>query len=174
MKTPWLTSAWRNSKSGLPCNGSRFCAEPVMKLSSASTRMPRSSNSWHRCEPMKPAPPETTALGLFAANAAIGEAQYAHRFRVVDVSPIHDDRAAHELFDARHVELAELVPFGDQDDRVRPRGNLVGTFQILHLRQEHPGRLHRGRVISSDLGAGRKQDLGDADARRLAHVVGVG
>src|SRR6266550_3223077 len=176
MNTPWLTSAWRNSKSGLPWSDTRFWCEPVMKLSSASTRMPRSSNSWHRCEPMKPAPPETTARGraLLAANAAIGEAKAAHRFRVVDVSSVHDDRAAHELLDACHVELAELIPLGDQDDRVRPRRNLVRTLQILHLREEHPGSLHRGRVISSDLSAGSKQDLGDADAWRLAHVVGIG
>src|SRR5207253_3043534 len=174
MNTPWLTSAWRNSKSGLPWSDTRFWCEPVMKLSSASTRIPRSSNSWHRCEPMKPAPPETTARGLFAANAAIGEAEAAHRFRVVDVSSIDDDRAAHELLDASHVELAELIPLGDQHDRVRTRRNLVRTLEIFHLREEQPGSLHRGRVICSDFGASSKQDLGDADSRRLAHVVGFG
>src|SRR6266550_9582975 len=136
MNTPWLTSAWRNSKSGLACSDTRFWCEPVMKLSSASTLMPRSSNSWHRCEPMKPAPPETTARGLFAANAAIGEAEAAHRFRVVDVSSIDDDRAAHELLDSSHVELAELIPFGDQNDRIRPRRNGIRVFHVLDVRHQ--------------------------------------
>src|SRR5260370_40661052 len=102
MNTPWLTSTWRNSKSGLPCSDFRFCEEPVMKLSSARTRMPRSSSALQRCEPMNPAPPETTARGLFAANAAIGEAQASHRLGVVDVSAVHDDWAAHQLLDAPH------------------------------------------------------------------------
>src|SRR6266581_9233849 len=97
MKMPWLMSIWRNSKSGFDRSVFRLSAEPVMKLSSASTRQPRSSRASQRCEPMNPAPPETTARGLFAANAAVGEAEAAHRFRVVDVSSIDDDRAAHEL-----------------------------------------------------------------------------
>src|SRR5690242_16993425 len=131
MNTPWLTSAWRNSKSGLPCSAFRFWAEPVMKLSRASTRKPRSSSASQRCEPMKPAPPDTTARGLFAANAAVDETQAAHHSRVVDVSSVHDDRSPHQLLHARHVELAELVPFRHQDKGVRTAGDLIGVLQVL-------------------------------------------
>src|SRR5437899_8722143 len=103
MKTPSLTSACRNSKSGFVRSARRLSAEPVMKLSSARTCIPRSSSAPHRCEPMKPAPPETTALGLLAANAAVGEAQVSHRHRVVDVPAVHHDRMPHQLLDPRHV-----------------------------------------------------------------------
>src|SRR5437588_7944882 len=128
MNTPWLTSAWRNSNSGLPCKGSRLSAEPVMKLSRARTRMSRSSSAAHRWEPMNPAPPETTALGraeLLAANAAIGETQVLHDSRVIDVPTIHDHRPAHQLLQARHVELPELIPFCDHDQRVGAGGHRV-------------------------------------------------
>src|SRR5262245_39097997 len=104
MKIPWLMSICRNSKSGLPCSERRLLAEPVMKLSSASTCMSRASSASQRCEPMKPAPPETTALGLralFAANAAVREAEAAHRHRVVDVASVNDHRPPHELLHAR-------------------------------------------------------------------------
>src|SRR5207245_11330693 len=138
MNTPWLTSAWRNSKSGLPWSDTRFWCEPVMKLSSASTRIPRSSNSWHRCEPMKPAPPETTARGLFAANAAIGEAEAAHRFRVVDDSSIDDDRAAHELLDASHDEVPQIILLGDQHDRVRTRRILIRALYLFRRTPDAP------------------------------------
>src|SRR5438132_4133733 len=145
-----------------------------MKLSRASTRVSRATSASHRCEPMKPAPPETTALGLFAANAAIRETQASHEPRVVDVAAIDDDGVAHQLLDPRHVQLPELVPFRDEDERVSTGGHRIRVLQILDLRKQDPGSLDRRRVIGTDLGARREQDLRDVDARRLAHVVGVG
>src|SRR5260370_16373208 len=121
MKTPWLTSAWRNSKSGLPCSAFRFWGEPVMKLSRASTRIPRPSSASHRCEPMKPAPPDTTARGLFAANAAVDETQVPHRGRVVDISPVDVDRPPHQLLHPVHVQLADPFPFRAHNPPVRAR-----------------------------------------------------
>src|SRR5439155_9244268 len=112
------------SKTGFERSSFILTAYPLMKVSSASTRHPRSSRNSRRCEPMNPAPPETTALGLLAANAAVGEAQAAHHGRIVDVAAIDDDRPPHELLDAGHVELAELVPFRDEDERVRARRDL--------------------------------------------------
>src|SRR5256885_1862439 len=121
MKMPWFTSVCRNSKSGLAFRWPRLSAEPVMKLSSASTRMPRASSASQRWDPMKPAPPETTARGLelLAANAAVREPEALHDGRIVDVPPVDDHRPPHQLLEARHVELAELVPFRDQDDMAR-------------------------------------------------------
>src|SRR5689334_20941719 len=115
MKIPWLTSTWRNSKSGFSLKNLTLSGEPVMKLSSASTEKPLARSASHRCEPMNPAPPDTTARGLFPANAAVREAQAAHCVRVVDVPAVDDDGVSHQLLDARHVELTELVPLGDQD-----------------------------------------------------------
>src|SRR6266550_7750504 len=168
MKMPWLMSIWRNSKSGFYRSAFRLSAEPVMKLSSASTRQPRSSRASQRCEPMNPAPPETTARGLFAANAAVGEAQGSHHRRIVDVAAVDHHRSPHELLDASHVELAELVPFRHQDERVRAGRDLVRVLQILDIGQERAGPLHRGRVVGAQLGAGREQNLRNVDAGRLA------
>src|SRR5437879_851847 len=81
-----LTFAWRNSKSGFSLSALTLSREPVMKLSSARTRMPRFSKASHRCEPMKPAPPETTARSLVAALQAFPElVDYEHPLVAVDV-----------------------------------------------------------------------------------------
>src|SRR5689334_4132315 len=96
-----------------------------MKLSSASTRMPASRSASQRCEPMNPAPPEMTARGLVAANAAVDEAQALDDGRVVDVAAVDDDRGAHQSLDAGQVELPELVPLGDQHERVGAGRDLV-------------------------------------------------
>src|SRR5579872_5147264 len=94
-----LTLARRNSKSGFPSSGRRFSGDPVMKLSSDTTLNPRWSRASQRCEPMNPAPPETTALGrelaLAAADPPVREAEIAHRQGVVDVPTVDHDRAAH-------------------------------------------------------------------------------
>src|SRR5689334_13438351 len=118
-----LTFWRRSSKSGLPSMCFRFAGDPVMKLSSADTRMPRSSSASQRCDPMNPAPPETTARGLprpalLAANASVREAQAAHGGGDVDVAPVDYDRRAHRSLDPREVELAELVPLGHDHQRV--------------------------------------------------------
>src|SRR6267142_3032343 len=127
---PWLTSAWRNSKSGFPSSVLRFSREPVMKLSSASTRMPRARSASHRCEPMNPAPPEITARGLLwllAANSSVGEAQPAHHRRVVDVAAVDHDRLSHRPLDAAQVQETELVPLRDHDQRIRTGRDLVSV-----------------------------------------------
>src|SRR5579859_2924218 len=108
-KMPWFTSICLNSKSGWPSNDRRFSRDPVMKLSSASTRVPRSRRASHRCDPMNPAPPETTALGLLALLAAdtpIREPEAAHDRRVVYVAAVDDNRLAHRGLEARQVEVA--------------------------------------------------------------------
>src|ERR1700746_1132837 len=100
-----LTLVWRNSKSGLPSRCLRLVGDPVMKLSRASTRTPLPRSASQRWEPMKPAPPETTARGfalpLLAADTSIGEAELAHHRRHVDVAAVDDDRIAHRNADFR-------------------------------------------------------------------------
>src|SRR5713226_4518235 len=124
-----LTFDWRNSKSGLSVSVPTLSREPVMKLSRASTRMPRSSRASHRCDPMKPAPPDTTALSLalplVAADTSIGETEVAHDLRVVDVAPVDDHRPAHGALDAAEVEASELVPLRDNNERIGARGEVI-------------------------------------------------
>src|SRR5438445_11156825 len=129
-----LTFAWRNSKSGFSLSVLTLSLEPVMKLSSARTRLPRASKASHRCEPMKPAPPDTTARSLVAADTPIGETQLAHHHGIVDVAPVHDHRPAHGPFQSRQVEVPELVPLGDHHEGVGAVRRAVCVAHVLHLR----------------------------------------
>src|SRR6266852_1346076 len=133
-----LTFAWRNSKSGFSTRLLTLLREPVMKLSSASTRTPCAIRASHRCEPMKPAPPETTArsLELVAADTPVGESDAPHGGRVVDVAPVDDG------------------------------GELVGLTRALDLRHLPAGTLHGRRVICTRVGARREQNFRDVPARR--------
>src|SRR5260370_5588109 len=173
-----LTFDWRSSKSGLPVSVPTLPREPVMKLSSASTRMPRSSRASHRCDPMKPAPPETTArswvVRLVAADTAIGETEIAHHLRVVDVAAVHDHGPAHRTFDAAEVEPPELVPLRDNNQRVGARGEVIRIARVLNLGQLDSRTFHRGGVVCANLRAGREQHPREGGARRFTPVLGVG
>src|SRR5713226_4959438 len=171
-----LTFDWRNSKSGLPVSVPTLSREPVMKLSSASTRMPRFSRASHRCEPMKPAPPETTALCLLlvAADTPIRETEIAHDLRVVDVAPVDDYGPAHRGFDAAKVESAELVPLRDNNQRVGARREVIRISRVLDLGQLDSRTFHRGGIVGPNLRAGSEQHPRDIDARGLTEVIGVG
>src|SRR6266849_8077221 len=102
------TFACRNSKSGCSASGCRLAREPVMKLSRASTRVPRARSASHRCEPMKPAPPDTTARGLelVAADTPVGEAEDEHDGGVIDVASVEDHGRTHRGLHPGHVQLA--------------------------------------------------------------------
>src|SRR6266852_8404764 len=171
-----LTFDWRNSKSGLSVSAPTLSREPVMKLSSASTRMPRFSRASHRCDPMKPAPPETTALSLLlvAADTSIRETEIAHELRVVNVAAVHDHGPAHRGFDAAEVEPAELVPLRDHNQRVGARGEVIRIARVLDLGQLDSRTFHRGGIEGANLRAGREQHPCDVDARCFTQVIGVG
>src|SRR5437763_6283468 len=128
-----LTFACRNSKSGFSESAWKFSLEPVMKLSSARTRVPRASKASQRCEPMKPAPPETTARSLVAADTPIGEPEPAHHHGIVDVASIHDHRPAHGCFQPPQVEMPELIPLGDHDQSIGADRQAVSVTRVFDL-----------------------------------------
>src|SRR5690349_17164641 len=61
-----------------------------------------------------------------AAHAEILKAEPGHFRWVVDVPAVEEHRAAHRAAHARHVELLELIPLGDERHRVASLGELVG------------------------------------------------
>src|SRR6202022_4081435 len=148
-----LTLAWRNSKSGCSTSPRRLSFETVMKLSSASTRMPRASRASHKCEPMKPAPPETTARSfvLVAADTPVREPELAHCGRVVDVAPVHDHRHPHRRLDTVEVEVAKLVPLRDDDQRIAAVGDAVRIAHVLDLRQLDARAFHGRGIVGADV-----------------------
>src|SRR5260370_992859 len=171
-----LTFDWRNSKWGLSVSVPTLSREPVMKLSSASTRMPRFSRASQRCDPMKPAPPETTArslvVRLVAADTPIRETEIAHHLRVVDVAAVHDHGPAHRTFDAAEVEPPELVPLRDNNQRVGARGEVVRIARVLQLGQLDSRTFHRGGVVCANLRAGREQHPGGVSSRGFPQALG--
>src|SRR5215831_15305445 len=88
----WLTSCCISEKRGWPCRWARLVAEPVTRLSMPTTSQPRSSIRSHRCDAMKPAAPEITALvtASVPSDPAVDEAEAAHLDRVVQVAAVDD------------------------------------------------------------------------------------
>ena len=92
------------------------------------------------------------AVVVAAPHATVGEAQFTHALRVVDVAAIHQHRLAHQLLDMLHVQLLELVPFGYQHQRIGSLGYLVGIVAVRDaVAQDTPRILHRLRVVGFDL-----------------------
>src|SRR5262249_523588 len=87
------------------------------------TRAPPAIRADAMCEPMKPAPPVTSAIpesgiGL-PAYPDVFKPHFSHIFRLVDISQIGNFRSRHQVANAQHVERAKLVPFGNEHERVR-------------------------------------------------------
>src|SRR5437879_7998978 len=104
----------------------------VRKLSMQMTSSPSSRKRSQRCEPMKPAPPVMRMRAMAsarpdrgAADRKVGEAVLAHDLGFVQVPAVEDDRLAEELLHAREVGAAELVPLGDDEQRVGVLERLV-------------------------------------------------
>src|SRR4029450_10825230 len=79
---------------------------------------------------MYPAPPVTTTRAMLASDGEIREAQCLHLLPLVDVAAVEADRRAHRFLEPRtgrlshqsleprNVRLAELLPLGDDHQRV--------------------------------------------------------
>src|SRR3954470_1991854 len=65
-------------------------------------------------------PPPSHGQGdpALAPDPLVVQARRADRVRLQRVAPVDDQPAVHRLGDGRPVEVAELVPLGDQHDRV--------------------------------------------------------
>src|SRR6266851_2888144 len=168
-----LTLCWTDSNDLLSRRCAMFLAVPVTRLSTQTTVHPSTSSRSQRCDPRKPAPPVTTARKSGTADAPVDEAAFAHRLGVEDVAAVDDHRTAHQAFDPIEVELAKLVPLGDDEQRVRTGGHGVGVLAILDRVHLRPEDRHRLGVVSADVGAFLHQVLDDVDRGCLADVVGV-
>src|ERR1051325_10888335 len=109
-------------KSTSPPISSRFSRWPVDKSSRIRTRAPPANRAAAICEPMKPAPPVTSAIpesGIrLPAHPDVFEAHFAHIFRLVDVSQIGHLGRSHQVANAQQVECAKLVPLSNEHQRV--------------------------------------------------------
>src|SRR5712692_7981429 len=149
-KSGSLTLCWTDSNDLLSRSCAMFLVVPVTRLSTQTTFQPSFSNRSQRCDPRKPAPPVTTARKSGTADAPVDEAAFAHCLGVEDVAAVDDHGTAHQALDAIEVEVAKLVPLGDDEQRVRTGRHGVGVLAVLdrvHLRLEDR---HRLGVVGAD------------------------
>src|ERR1043165_9039443 len=110
-------------KSTSPPFSSRFSRCPVDKSSRIRTRAPLEISDEAMCEPIKPAPPVTSAIPesgiLLPAHPHVFKAHLSHIFRFVDVSQVGNLRSRHQIANAQQVERAKLVPLGHEHECVR-------------------------------------------------------
>src|SRR5574339_519461 len=66
-----------------------FCKSPVSRLSMPTTACPRSMSVSLRCEPMKPAAPVTTVLGIGTLEEATDDRE-PHDFQIERHRPVLD------------------------------------------------------------------------------------
>src|ERR1051326_2558721 len=124
---------------------------------------------------MKPAPPVIRTLAIASSYGKIGEAHFSQIVGVVDVSPVENDGLLQKLLNRVKVRPAELVPFGDDEERVGAFEGIVVAPKITDAVAEDFLRLvHRLGVVRLNRGAGLEERFGDDDRRRVAHVVGSG
>src|SRR5690606_31297874 len=99
----YCDTSWRtNVKRSRPKRCSMLSADPVIRLSTATTSSPASSSAWHRCEPRNPAPPVTTTRrpATSGATDALVHEPGAHPGGAVEqVAPVHELAGGHEAGD---------------------------------------------------------------------------
>src|SRR5256886_7386680 len=85
---------------------------------------------------------------LPAAEAVVLEPGRLHLGRLEEISPVNDDRGSHERTDPAEVQRPELLPVGEDDQRVGVPDCLKGRF--------HVGEAVTGRIQRFELPGGGK------------------
>src|SRR6056297_2104148 len=119
----------------------------------------------------------STSVALYS-HAVVSETQLFEHGAVVDVAQVEEVGDFEQLFDPLQVEVAELVPLGEDEHRVGPVHGLVLVggkgHMVFHVLQAPGGLFHGLGVVGPKMGAGGGQVAYNSDGRALAHVVGVG
>ena len=130
---------------------SMFASEPVSRLSTQITRLPRASSSSHRCEPRKPAPPVTRQVAIAAqptrsragqrsSARAAGILHRGHEHRAHGDRGAPDDRAARR---ARTTRAASPTR-GSRSSALYTADDLPASSTL-----ERAGRVTRSRAGST-------------------------
>ncbi len=79
------------------------------------------------------------------------EAARLHFLGRQNIAPVEDQRPGHGVADAIPIELAELVPFGGDQQRFGILRGFVRRLRVFDLRQHGAGPLHGFRIVGADL-----------------------
>ena len=71
----------------------------------------------------------------------------------IDIAQVDKDRLSHRLFQGNKIQRAELLPFGDDDQRVRALRAFIGVGAIGNIVQHQLRLLHADRIEGAHLGA---------------------
>src|SRR5262245_22148158 len=142
-------------------------------LSKTTTRYPARCSAFAAWLPMYPAPPVTRTPRPSAANGEVREALRLHLLGRIDVASVENDWRSHQRPHLAEVGLAELVPLGDDRQRVGAVERVVALVAQSDAAVEQPLRDRPGgRIVRLHARALVQEQLDDRNRRRLAHVVG--
>src|SRR5260370_13309176 len=89
------------------------------------------------------------------AETVVFKTAFHHRLRLQQVAAVEHQRPGHAPMDALPVELTELLPLGEDQQRVGVPGYFVGFAAALNLGKNCGSSIHRLPVVSAHLGAFR-------------------
>src|SRR3984957_19298654 len=108
------------------------------------------------------------------ADADVAKPMRLHCFDRINIAQVDHDRRGQTGFDPSEVESAKLVPFGDDDRRVRALEASIGVLRKLDSGKQWFCGSNALRVICDNACARCLQFGQDDEARRVAHVVSFG
>src|SRR5947209_19057976 len=113
------------------------------------------------------------ALDLPPSHSEVAQPHLLGLSPVVDVAQVNENLAAHCRSDPVEVERAELVPLGDDDQRIGAIRRRIGVLGKLDTGEDLLGLLARHGIERRDLGSALDQRLDNRNRRGIAHVIGV-
>src|SRR5690348_11872810 len=110
-----------------------------------------------------------------AADRVILETDPPYPVGLPEVPTVEDRRGPHDRPQPFEVQELELVPLGDQRERVAARRRLVRRVTVDDFHWQQPAGIgHRDGIVRAYPGAQVEQAPDQLDALRFPHVVGVG
>src|SRR5688572_11614868 len=156
---------------------SRRTPATTSRVMTISKVMPQPLSRRQRCARSMGSCAVLSRQGFATANRKVAKAEATYEGWIVQIASIEDRRRPQRVADTIEVRTAELLPFGEDGERVGASERLfgaVGKHEISALPVDAPGLGHRDWIVGTHGRAGRPQGVHQRAARRLAHVVGIG
>ena len=84
------------------------------------------------------------------ANTGEVEAMACNFVRLIDIAKIDQHGCCHGLPQTVEIKVAELIPFGDDDQTIRTFRSLVGSGGIIHIVKQRSCNFHSDGIECPD------------------------
>ena len=112
--------------------------------------------------------------GWTPADRVIFEIKRLHQGRLIEIAPIENHWLLEHRLDALKIRVAELIPFGEDQQGVSTRERVVIDRAIGNPVTEDPTGVFDGLwIMGADRGSRGEQFFDNNDRRRFAHIVGA-